>query len=121
MTNQPEQAADDNHVCKRCGHSAGEGCGCPRTARIDDRLEELAALRTGWLDGQGQTLAPLIIRTARDICVALRIYDTVLIAPTEEGGINLEWADRNGSHELEICPDLSTCLLTVADYAKGPK
>lgn len=80
-----------------------------------DRFTEIADLKAGWYDGEGETIAPIAIqegRRLRDILVAAQI-DTCVF-PTIEGGISLEdTADElKDSFTITINPDGSAFLLS---------
>ncbi|MCW5756797.1 MAG: hypothetical protein KIT54_06130 [Phycisphaeraceae bacterium] len=75
---------------------------------IDARLEELALLEDGWLDGHGKRPPAQGLRW---LAAAFgEHYDPDLalpyLYPTESGGVQAEWPLREGEAELEI--DLST-------------
>ncbi len=64
------------------------------------RLDYLAALEEGWLDGEGKKITQRALATARLICPNPRLY------PTEVGGISVEWDDYYGhGHGIEIQPN----------------
>ncbi|MFE7535235.1 hypothetical protein ACFU67_13295 [Streptomyces rhizosphaericola] len=82
--------------------------------RLHDRLAELRTLKDGWLDGHGIAPAANVIDFAGRLVTTLpRELDPILVTPTEAGGIQLEWSDEHGGHEIEIMPDLHLFLLTV--------
>jgi hypothetical protein len=66
------------------------------------RLEALAALERGWLDGQGLPISKDAIQTAESLL--FKILDAQLprpgVFPTREGGVQMEWA--SGPIELEV-------------------
>lgn len=57
------------------------------------RIDELAALEKGWLDGDGEEIRPETVVFAKEICTALYrsgAHD-FSIFPTPEGNIQFEW------------------------------
>ena len=66
------------------------------------RLEELAALKPGWLDGEGLAVSKDALRTAESFL--FHVLDAQIsrpgVFPTPEGGIQMEWP--NGPLELEV-------------------
>lgn len=71
---------------------------------VECRLEELATLKPGWLDGRGAALDPAALKTlAQDFD---RYYDPELplphLYPTAEGGIQAEWTLGDWEVSLEI-------------------
>jgi hypothetical protein len=80
---------------------------------VSARLEELAELKDGWLDGKGQALDPsglTWLSTSFD-----KLYDSSLplpyLYPTAEGSIQAEWTLDKWEISLEIAP-----LQKTADY-----
>jgi hypothetical protein len=75
---------------------------------IDARLEELALLKDGWLEGKGVSLAPEGLRWLSKQFA--QMYDPELplpyIYPTAEGGVQAEWPLDHFENSLEI--DLMT-------------
>ncbi|MFG2676991.1 hypothetical protein [Streptomyces sp. NPDC048445] len=79
-----------------------------------ERLTELSRLNDGWLDGYGKAPAEEVLQLAGKIATALpHTLGQILITPTEAGGVQLEWSDQHGGHEIEVMPDLHLFLLTV--------
>jgi hypothetical protein len=79
-----------------------------------DRIEELLALKPGWLDGEGQApSAPVLLAAGRLVDSIPCPPGTVRIYPTPEGGVELEWDDANLNHAITIGPDRRLHLLTI--------
>lgn len=69
-------------------------------------LTRFASLPTGWAGGDGAQISS----TALDASQALlrrvgSLDERPAIAPTEEGGVLLEWTNANGIRSVEILPD----------------
>lgn len=66
------------------------------------RLEELASLPDGWLDGDGRAVSKEAIQTAETFL--FKVLDAGIarpgVYPTPDGGIQMEWAD--GPEGLEV-------------------
>lgn len=63
-----------------------------------ERLDELAALEDGWLDGTGRKVQPGALRAVRGVLEANYPQQSppnlrMGMFATPEGGIELEWAD----------------------------
>lgn len=71
---------------------------------ISLRLDELAKLANGWLDGNGQTAAKEKLEWLADTFESL--FDTSLplpyLYPTAEGGVQAEWSVNDWEISLEI-------------------
>ena len=71
---------------------------------VSTRLDELSALRDGWLDGEGMALNPDGLRWFANSFE--QYYDEKLplprLYPTAEGGIQAEWTCGNNEVSLEI-------------------
>lgn len=79
-----------------------------------ERLTELSKLEPGWLDGHGAAPSTAVLELAGRLVTALpHDLAPILVCPTEAGGVQLEWKDQHGGHEIEILPDLHLFLLTV--------
>jgi hypothetical protein len=74
---------------------------------IDRRLGELEELRRGWLDGEGEALAPDATRRAREILSELASADVPRprLYPTPEGGVQAEWSIGRYEVSLTFLPD----------------
>ncbi|WP_141662951.1 hypothetical protein [Streptomyces sp. Wb2n-11] len=79
-----------------------------------ERLTELSKLEPGWLDGHGAAPSTEVLElTSRLVSALPQDLAPILVCPTEAGGVQLEWKDQHGGHEIEILPDLHLFLLTV--------
>ena len=71
---------------------------------VESRLEELAELRDGWLDGKGRAPDPKALRWLAQAFDSW--FDPVLplpyLYPTAEGGIQAEWTLQDWEATLEI-------------------
>lgn len=67
---------------------------------IDTRLDKLAAISDGWLDGEGRAPTPHAIATARAV---LRLLPgaTPRLYPTPEGEVSAEWVI--GRVSADVC------------------
>lgn len=74
------------------------------------RLEELATLKDGWLDGKGHAPAPEKLRQLASLFDASFDADLTLphLYPTPEGGIQAEWSLGDWEAALEINLDTHT-------------
>lgn len=82
--------------------------------RVHQRMDELAALQPGWLDGDGAALGPALLATAAVIAESTAQWaGEIGIYPTPEGGVQLEWSDAWAAHSITIGPDLRTTMTTV--------
>jgi hypothetical protein len=92
-----------------------------RYERANERLHELAQLDQGWLDGDGEAIAPAALRLARAALRSLahagapppRIY------PTPEGGVQAEWSIAPWAIEALFGPDDTTPEELLRDVAAG--
>jgi hypothetical protein len=84
------------------------------------RLDELAALRDGWLDGSGRSPAIGVIDALREIAGELSVPDTapLRLYPTPEGGVRLEWRSGTVESSVDVKADLSVYAVEV-DTATG--
>lgn len=74
------------------------------------RLDELSALPAGWDGAEGKPLAPQARRTAEDVFTFARDVlgegdAAPFIAPTVEGGAEIEWSAPSGAELLLVIPD----------------
>jgi hypothetical protein len=71
-------------------------------ATLDDRLDELAALPEGWLDGEGVPPDRVVLRRARQVLADLLNLDVPRprVFATPEGGVQAEWTARD--HETSV-------------------
>jgi hypothetical protein len=71
-------------------------------ALLDDRLDQLASLEAGWLDGDGVPPDGVVIARARRILADLMSFEVPRprVFPTAEGGVQAEWTVD--SHEISV-------------------
>jgi len=69
---------------------------------LDDRLDELASLKAGWLDGEGVRPDALVIERARRMLADLLTFEVPRprVFATPEGGVQAEWTV--GEHEISV-------------------
>lgn len=70
-----------------------------------DRLDHIARLKDGWLDGSGLAPTYAALRAAAEL-LEMEQYEhpnRPSIYPAPDGGITLEWPDR--STDLKVMPD----------------
>jgi len=87
----------------------------PTQRKLLDRLEHLASLEKGWMDGMGERLSATAIETAGYfITITPLTADAYKIYPSETGGIliELEWNDWD--YSVEIQPDGSVEMYGIS-------
>lgn len=69
---------------------------------LDERLDQVAGLTNGWLDGEGVPLHAAVLREARRVLADLLQFEVPRprIYPTAEGGVQAEWT--LGSNEVSV-------------------
>jgi hypothetical protein len=69
---------------------------------LDGRLDELASLSTGWLDGEGVRPDALVLERARRLLADLLTFEVPCprVFATPEGGVQAEWTV--GEHEVSV-------------------
>lgn len=69
---------------------------------LDDRLDELASLNTGWLDGEGVRPDALVLERARRMLADLLTFEVPRprVFATPDGGVQAEWTV--GEHEISV-------------------
>jgi hypothetical protein len=78
------------------------------------RLDELMALKPGWLDGEGIPPGPGVAARVAALANFLSIWaQPIQIYPTPDGGIEVEWDDGNLNHSITIGPDMRLNLQTI--------
>lgn len=86
------------------------------TIPIDVQLRQLAALETGWHDGDGVPISTLTLmeagRRLREHMASVGVLP--FIYPCTDGGILVEWDDNEGGH-FKIAP--IEPLLTREEFA----
>jgi len=71
-------------------------------ANLDNRLDELAKLKAGWLDGEGMRPDALALARARRTLGELLSFEVPRprVFATSEGGVQAEWTV--GEHEVSV-------------------
>lgn len=86
-------------------------------ARVHARLNELAALKPGWLDGEGPALSPTVLATAAVVAESTAQWaGNTSVYPTPDGGVQIEWSDPHANHSITISPDLRMRLDTTEKH-----
>jgi hypothetical protein len=69
---------------------------------LDDRLDELASLNTGWLDGEGVRPDALVLERARRMLADLLTFEVPRprVFATPDGGVQAEWTVSE--HEISV-------------------
>lgn len=84
------------------------------------RLDELGALDTGWLDGEGVAPGDVVLARARRVLTELLDLDVPRprVYPTPEGGVQAEWTIDD--HEISVAfePDGTLYAISV-DVVSG--
>jgi len=82
--------------------------------RAYERLDELAHLKHGWLDGQGAVINEKARHTARSFITArASLADTMKIYPNEGGGVLIELLAGGWDMSLEFAADGSIDLYGI--------
>ena len=83
-------------------------------ARLDRRFDELAAVRAGWLDGEGAALDVAVLNRARRILAELLNFELPRprVFPTSEGGVQAEWTVV--SNEISVTFEPNGTLYAVS-------
>ncbi len=81
------------------------------------RLTEIASLKGGWLDGDGEAIDPNVVSFLRSVVIPLASHGPprVRMYPTPDGGVQLEWSTAKGSLSFEINPDMSAYAVETDD------
>lgn len=89
-------------------------------AIMDKRLDELAELKAGWLDGDGEPPANAALGQAKRLLGELIMGGAPRpqIFPTLEGGVQAEWAANGNEISIAFEPDGATYAISV-DRASG--
>lgn len=84
-------------------------CGLDTGSPWTPRLLELLRLRSGWFDGEGESIGMPAIEYAREVLRRVSEHSLPLptIFPTPAGGVQLELLSGTRHLELMISPDLS--------------
>lgn len=95
--------------------SSADGAREGALAKIDARLDHLAALVKGWYDGQGEPLSLEVVSRARALSRALLDANVPppYIYPTVDGRITLEWSFGRWEVEAEIDTGAQVALMSV--------
>ena len=89
-------------------------------ANLDSRLDELASLKTGWLDGDGVRPDVGVLARARQVLSDLLTFEVPRprVFATPEGGVQAEWTI--GDNEISVTFEPEGKLYAVAvDLASG--
>ena len=78
-----------------------------------ERLTELSKLKDGWLDGEGKAPTAKALKAASVLGPALPSDLKIYVYPTDAGGVQLEWDDEHGRHEIGVFPDGHLFLMTA--------
>lgn len=89
-------------------------------ARLDGRFDELAAMRAGWLDGEGVAPNPVALDRARRILAELLNFELPRpkVFPTPEGGVQAEWTVAGHDISVTFEPD-DTLYAVSVNLASG--
>jgi hypothetical protein len=84
-------------------------------ALLDDRLDQLASLEPGWLDGEGVPPDAMVITRARRILADLMSFEVPRprVFPTPEGGVQAEWTVHEHEVSVTFEPDGKLYALSV--------
>lgn len=83
-------------------------------ARVHKRMDELAALKPGWLNGEGPALSPTVLAMTAIVAESTAQWaGEISVYPTPDGGAQIEWADEHANHSITIGPDLRMRLDTT--------
>jgi hypothetical protein len=111
---------------------AAKPVSCPECLRVlvelspwQQRLEEIAQLEDGWLDGHGHRVAEPVIGHARRVLTALTRRQIPgpdpAVFPTPGGGVQLEWDRIDRDATLEITPTGAMRLFAWAKSGDGER
>jgi hypothetical protein len=89
-------------------------------AVLDSRLDELAALGPGWLDGDGERVDRDVLERARRVLADLLAFEVprARVFATPEGGVQAEWSIDGREVSVAFEPDGGIYALSV-DLASG--
>lgn len=88
---------------------------------VPARLESLALLREGWMDGQGVRLSPSGVAWLSKAWAEAWPDEVVLpyVYPTPEGEVQMEWSTQQGSISAEVNLENFEAEVTVSRTADG--
>jgi hypothetical protein len=89
-------------------------------ALLDSRLDELASMESGWLDGDGVRPDVVALELARRVLAELLAFEVPRprVFATPEGGVQAEWSLNN--HEVSVAFEPNGDLYAVSvDLASG--
>jgi len=83
--------------------------------RLDSRLDEIAALKPGWLDGEGARPDARALERARRTLAELLAYEVPRprVFATPEGGVQAEWTVKDHEVSVSFEPDDSLYAVSV--------
>lgn len=113
-------------------HRAAKPVSCPECLRVlvqlspwQQRLDEIAQLEDGWLDGDGSRVAEQVVNHARRVLTALTHRQIPgpdpAAYPTPGGGVQLEWDRIDRDATLEITPTGAMRLYAWAKSDDGER
>lgn len=77
-------------------------------------IDQMAALEDGWLDGYGSAVSERVREQAKSFLISFnRLPSFYAVAPTEEGGILLEYINNGWDYGIEFNADLSSCVFGI--------
>jgi len=85
-------------------------------ATLLEQLDGLRTLRPNWDGYNADPPDPRVLEWAKEFLTVLEAHaagGSVQVYPGRAGGVQLEWEDGDGEHELEFNPDGSQGLLHV--------
>lgn len=103
--NEPATGVADATTCAQPTVAVPAPDGFTPDDLIEQRLTYLAELESGWYDGDGEAVVPLVLTKARDVIdVLMPKLGRPGIFPTIEGGVSIEWFKFSRLHEVEVTP-----------------
>lgn len=77
-------------------------------------IDKMATLEDGWLDGYGTSVGETVRELAKKFVGSFTgLPSFYAVAPTEEGGILLEYTNNGWDYGIEFNADLSTCVFGI--------
>ena len=70
------------------------------------RLDEIANVKEGWLDGDGTAISPRAIEKAREFVIrSLNLVGSMLAFPSPEGGVTIQMRNDQYSGSIDFEPE----------------